>query len=154
MDRLFGGSGDATILDRALTPIERLAVRVVAERVMALVQEAWEDHVELELSLVPASSRFPEIIQAAAREAPVLVANIDANFAGTSSLVSIALPLSVLEKFFVMGTGGPSAASRRESAGQRSMTEGALPRELASMCGLGTASRLSGPLDARHRRPA
>ena len=30
VDRLFGGGGDPTILDRAMTPIERLAVRVVA----------------------------------------------------------------------------------------------------------------------------
>jgi flagellar motor switch protein FliM len=35
VDRLFGGGSDATILDRAMTPIERLAVRVVAERVIA-----------------------------------------------------------------------------------------------------------------------
>jgi len=126
VDRLFGGGSDATILDRALTPIERLAVRVVAERVMALVQEIWEDHVELELGLSGFES-IPEIIQAASREAPVLVANIDASFAGTSSLVSIALPLSVLEKFFVMGTTkGASLSSRSAPPAQRSVTEGAL----------------------------
>ena len=103
VDRLFGGGSDATILDRAMTPIERLAVRVVAERIMALVQEIWEDHVELELGLSGFES-IPEIIQAAAREAPVLVTNIDASFASTTSLVSIYLPLSVLEKCFVMGS--------------------------------------------------
>jgi flagellar motor switch protein FliM len=42
VDRLFGGGADATILDRVLTPIERLAVRVVAERLMTLVQEIWK----------------------------------------------------------------------------------------------------------------
>jgi len=127
VDRLFGGGAEATILDRALTPIERLAVRVVAERVMALVQEIWEDHVELELGLSGFES-IPEIIQAAAREAPMLVTNIECSFAGTSSLVSICLPLSVLEKFFVMGSGSRATAHtpRREIAGQRSMTEGAL----------------------------
>ncbi len=126
VDRLFGGGADATILDRAMTPIERLAVRVVAERAMALVQEIWEDHVELDLALSGFES-IPEIIQAAAREAPVLVANIVASFAGTSSLVSIALPLSVLEKFFVMGTSKSNAHSpRRESPGQRNIAEGAL----------------------------
>ncbi|MEP6493412.1 MAG: FliM/FliN family flagellar motor switch protein [bacterium] len=126
VDRLFGGGSGATILDRALTPIERLAVRVVAERIMALVQEIWEDHVELELSLSGFES-IPEIIQAAAREAPMLVTNIDASFAGTTSLVSICLPLSVLEKFFVMGARGATAHTpRRELAGQRAITEGAL----------------------------
>lgn len=126
VDRLFGGGSEPTILDRAMTPIERLAVRVVAERVMALVQEVWEDHVELELGLSGFES-IPEIIQAAAREAPVLVASIDANFAGVSSLVSICLPLSVLEKFFVNGTGRASTHTpRREPPGQRMVTESAL----------------------------
>jgi flagellar motor switch protein FliM len=126
VDRLFGGGSEATILDRAMTPIERLAVRVVAERVMALVQEIWEDHVELELGLSGFES-IPEIIQAAAREAPVLVTNIYASFAGTSSLVSIALPLSVLEKFFVTGSANSlTHTPRREPPGQRLITEGAL----------------------------
>jgi flagellar motor switch protein FliM len=126
VDRLFGGGADATILDRALTPIERLAVRVVAERVMTLVQEIWEDHIELDLSLSGFES-IPEIIQAAPREAPVLVTNITASFAGNQSVVSIALPLSVLEKFFVNGTSGARAQhARREAAGQRAVTEAAL----------------------------
>jgi flagellar motor switch protein FliM len=126
VDRLFGGGADATILDRALTPIERLAVRVVAERVMTLVQEIWEDHIELDLTLSGFES-IPEIIQAAPREAPVLVTNITASFAGNQSLVSIALPLSVLEKFFVNGTSSPRAQhARREAAGQRAVTEAAL----------------------------
>ena len=126
VDRLFGGGADATILDRALTPIERLAVRVVAERVMTLVQEVWEDHIELDLSLSGFES-IPEIIQAAPREAPVLVTNITASFAGNQSLVSIALPLSVLEKFFVNGSSGARAQhARREAAGQRAVTEAAL----------------------------
>lgn len=126
VDRLFGGGADATILDRALTPIERLAVRVVAERVMTLVQEIWEDHIELDLTLSGFES-IPEIIQAAPREAPVLVTNITASFAGNQSLVSVALPLSVLEKFFVNGTSSPRAQhARREAAGQRAVAEAAL----------------------------
>ena len=103
VDRLFGGGADATILDRTLTPIERMAVKVVAERLMAMVSEVWEDHVQLELTLSGFES-IPEIIQAASREAPVLVSNIQAKFGNTTSIISVSLPLSVLEKFFVMGT--------------------------------------------------
>jgi flagellar motor switch protein FliM len=126
VDRLFGGGSEATILDRALTPIERLAVRVVAERVQSLVQEIWEDHVELELALSGFES-IPEIIQAAAREAPVLVTNITASFAGQESLDSIALPLSVLENYFVNNTSSARAhQARREPPGQRVVAEGAL----------------------------
>jgi flagellar motor switch protein FliM len=103
-----------------------LAIRVVAERLLTLVQEIWEDHVELELGLAGFES-IPEIIQAAAREAPALVCNITATFGETTSLVSITLPLSVLEKFFVNGSTKSSAQqARREPPGQRIVAEGAL----------------------------
>jgi flagellar motor switch protein FliM len=126
VDRLFGGGSETTILDRALTPIERLAVRVVAERIMTLVQEVWEDHVELELGLSGFES-IPEILQAAPREAPVLVTKIQATFGSTSSLVSICLPLSVLEKFFaVSGSKTTAQSPRRGLVGQRAIAEGAL----------------------------
>jgi len=126
VDRLFGGGAEMLIPDRALTPIERLAVRVVAERIQGLVQEVWEDHVELELALSGFES-LPEIIQAAPREAPVLVTSITAAFRETSSVISICLPLSVLEKFFAMGIGRTATQSpRRERAGQRVVTENAL----------------------------
>jgi flagellar motor switch protein FliM len=126
VDRLFGGGSETTIFDRALTPIERLAVRVVAERLMGLVGEIWEDVVALDMSLVGFES-IPEIIQAASRESPVLVANIDATFGDVTSLISICLPLSVLEKFFETGTGKTLAhTARRESAHSRVMAEGAL----------------------------
>jgi flagellar motor switch protein FliM len=126
VDRLFGGGADTVIPDRALTPIERLAVRTVAERIMGLVQEAWEDHLELELALSGFES-VPDIIQAAPREAPVLVASITTKFRETTSVISISLPFSVLEKFFVMGTSKTAAQPpRRERAGQRIVTEHAL----------------------------
>jgi flagellar motor switch protein FliM len=126
VDRLFGGGADAVIPDRALTPIERLAVRTVAERITLLVQEAWEDHIELELGLAGFES-VPDVIQAAPRESPVLVSSIIAKFRETTSLVSISLPLSVLEKFFAMSTAKTAAQPpRRERAGQRVVTENAL----------------------------
>jgi flagellar motor switch protein FliM len=128
VDRLFGGGAEAKIPDRALTPIERLAVRVVAERLMTLVTEIWKDHVELEMDLAGFES-IPEIIQAAPREAPVLVANLHVRVEGVASMISICLPLSVLETFFVMGTPKslqhPTAATR-EGRVQRQITESTL----------------------------
>jgi flagellar motor switch protein FliM len=101
VDRLFGGgAGSApTIMQRSLTPIERMAVRQVAERVNSLVVEIWQDHVELDLNLTGFES-FPEIMQAVDKDEPVLVANLEVSAAGLSSLVLICLPFSVLDKFF------------------------------------------------------
>lgn len=127
VDRLFGGGADATVFDRPLTPIERLAIRVVGE-LMMMVGEIWHDHVALDMSIVGFES-IRDIIQAAPREAPALVANIAAEFAGMSSLISISLPLSVLEKFFVMAGGRQLHHGNfhvRESPAQRAATESTL----------------------------
>jgi flagellar motor switch protein FliM len=99
VDRLFGGSGPSTTLSRGLTPIERMAVRTIAERVVSLVQDAWEDHVDLGLEVTGFES-IPEIMLGANRDDPVLVATIQVTTMGKNSLLLLCLPFTVLEKFF------------------------------------------------------
>jgi flagellar motor switch protein FliM len=103
VDRLFGGSGEPSILQRALTPIERMVVRSVADKVSALLEEIWQDYIELDVRLTGFES-IPEILRVANREDPVLVANIEVVAAETSSLLLICLPFGILEKFFAGGT--------------------------------------------------
>jgi flagellar motor switch protein FliM len=128
VDRLFGGSGTPTVPDRPLTPMERMAVRVVSERVTALVTEVWSDQVEIGLTLGGWES-IPEMIQAASREDPVLVASLGVSTGGLRSLVSICLPFAVLEKFFAGA--GPKRentviGSERERESNRESTEHSL----------------------------
>lgn len=99
IDRLFGGEGAGSALMRALTPIERMAVRSVADKVTALLQEIWQDHVPMELTISGFESS-PEILQVVNREDPVLVANVEFTTGNVSSLLLICLPFSVLDKFF------------------------------------------------------
>lgn len=99
IDRLFGGEGGGSILSRALTPIERMAVRSIADKITALLQEIWEDHVPIDLSITGFESS-PEILQVVNREDPVLVANVEVSADGISSLLLLCLPFSVLDKFF------------------------------------------------------
>lgn len=108
VDRLFGGGGQAAILSRALSPVERLALRTVAERTCQLLEEIWQDHVPLSLGVTGFESS-PEILQIANREDPVLVANVEVNVGQAGSLLLVCLPFSVLEKFF------QSAGQRRTS---------------------------------------
>ena len=110
VDRLFGGGGDPTILDRALSPIERMALRVVAERIEQGIHETWQDQVPLEMTLSGFES-VPEIIQACTREESVLVVRIAAAFAERTDAISLCMPLAVLEKFFV------TPASRKVNVG-------------------------------------
>lgn len=99
LDRLLGGSIEPRIEDRPLTPLERRVVRVVADRAAHELGEAWRDHVP-----IPSSwSRFetlPEMIQVAAPEDPVLVANLQVRFGTRRSLILLCIPFSVLERFF------------------------------------------------------
>ena len=103
IDRLFGGEGTGASITRTLTPIERLAIRGVADRVTALLQEVWQDHVPLELGVTGFESS-PEILQVVNREDPVLVANVEFSAGGVNSLLLICLPFSVLDKFFTAGS--------------------------------------------------
>ena len=99
IDRFFGGGGQPATMNRALTPIERLTVRIVVERIAALLAETWQDVVELQLDLTTFES-FPEMVQGTSREAPVLVANIEVAAGNQNSMLLLCLPLSVLDKFF------------------------------------------------------
>jgi flagellar motor switch protein FliM len=99
IDKVFGGDGLAPAPLRALTPIERMAVRTVGDRVATLLQEVWQDHAPLEIE-ISAFESSPEILQVINREDPVLVANVEITAGNSSSLLLICLPFSVLDKFF------------------------------------------------------
>jgi flagellar motor switch protein FliM len=99
IERLFGGEGNGSVLTRTLTPIERMAVRSVADKVTALLQEIWQDHVPMDLNITGFESS-PEILQVVNREDPVLVANVEFSTGSVSSLLLLCLPFSVLDKFF------------------------------------------------------
>ena len=99
VDRLLGGRGMGEPLQRALTPIERMVVRTVAERVSSGVREIWEDYIQLELAVAGFES-VPEILRATSSDAPVLVGSIEVKTGGHSSLISICLPFAVLDTFF------------------------------------------------------
>lgn len=128
VDRLFGGGGNPTALARALTPLERMAVRTVADRGLVLLSEIWQDHIALDLEISGFES-IPEILRAENRDDPMLVAHVDTLALGVQSDMSICLPLSILEKFF-MASGqrqtGNVAGSEMERTRNRQMAESSL----------------------------
>lgn len=124
VDRLFGGEGTGNALTRALTPIERMAVRSVADRIATSLQEIWQDHVPMDIGITGFESS-PEILQVVNRDDPVLVANVEFSAGNVSSLVLICLPFSVLDKFFTSSGQQRSALlstsdAEREATRQRS----------------------------------
>lgn len=99
VDRLLGGAGIPNLPERALTQLERLVVRVVADRIAQQLGDVWKDYVELDMDVAGFES-IPEMLQAANREDPVLVGNIEVTVQDTSSLLLLCLPFQTLEKFF------------------------------------------------------
>lgn len=128
--------------------IERQAVRIVADRVTALLSEIWHDHVALDLGIAGFETS-PEILQAARREDPVLVANVEVRAGGTSCLLLVCLPFAVLDKFFAtseqrrvnVGTGSEREQSRELTEAQVRVTRvpiaARLPEFRMSMHALG-----------------
>ena len=98
VDRLFGGEGKANVYYRTLTPIERMAIRAVADKILSLLQQEWKDYVPMELS-VDGFESSPEILQVVNREDPVLVANIEFTAGESTSFILVCLPFAVLDKF-------------------------------------------------------
>lgn len=109
VDRLLGGVGMHAVPERTLSALERMVVRVAADRVASMLSECWKDYVRLGLE-VSGFESIPEMLRVANREDPVLVANLLVAAGDVSSLVMLCLPFSTVEKFFT-GT-----ASRRAEA--------------------------------------
>ena len=62
VERMLGGRGTAAPPRRALTPIERMVVRTVADRITTGVREIWEDYIQLDLRVTGFES-VPEILE-------------------------------------------------------------------------------------------
>ncbi len=99
VDRFFGGMGEPQKIERALSPIERLAVRLVVEKLLGLLADAWRDYVPLEFQLRSFES-LPIMVRALQKEEPVLVSILAIVVDGFASQVHIAIPLNVLGDFF------------------------------------------------------
>lgn len=124
VDRLFGGGSATTVMDRALTPIERMAVRSVAERINLVLGEIWQDQAALRLEIGGFES-IPEMLRAENRDDPMLVARIRARAGGVDGHMVICLPFAVLERFF------SNEGQRRVHGGPSSERERVMDREVA-----------------------
>ncbi len=118
VDRLFGGPGESTSLQRPLTMLERTVMRGIADRTLALLREAWQDHLPLEASVVGFEST-PDMLQIANHEDNVLVANIEVRAGPFNGLMTVCLPLLALDAFL----GDKTAAAGRLASKQLTPSE-------------------------------
>lgn len=136
VDRLLGSSGAPLTQQRGLTPLERMIVRLVADRVSEQLQEVWHDHVALNLSLERFES-IPDMLQTSSREEPMLVAHMEVAAAGIQSPLMICLPFAVLERFFTQAAG----RRVRAAAAQRNELEARMAEQLLRGVGVHVHAR-------------
>lgn len=98
VDRLFGGPGEVQEVDRTLTQLERLVVKGITDRTLALLGEAWREHMAFEPVVVAFESQ-PEALQIANQEDNVLVTHLAVHAGAFTGTVSICIPLLALEPF-------------------------------------------------------
>lgn len=124
VDRLFGGPGESANIQRPTTPLERLVVKGVTEKILALLGEAWDEY----LMIRPTELLFestPEAMQAVNREDNVLVSNLEVRAGDFSAWISICIPLLALEDFLQEKTTRSALSARvsREHQESRSAIE-------------------------------
>jgi flagellar motor switch protein FliM len=125
VDRLLGGSGAPVLLERALTPLERMIVRIAADRAATQLSDAWKDHVRFSLSLARFES-MPDMLQAAGRDEPVLVAQMLVRAGEIQSPLMLCLPFVALERFFTSNAAQTSRTRGTASTAVRGATDRAV----------------------------
>jgi flagellar motor switch protein FliM len=98
IDRMFGGPGGAGTVNRPLTQLERLVLKGVADRILGVLGECWQEHHPLAPSHVGFESE-PDALQIASREDNVLLTNVEVKAGEFAGLLTICLPLMGLEAF-------------------------------------------------------
>lgn len=97
VDRLFGGPGEVDQI-RALSGLERQAVMPIANRIMSIFAEVWQDYVDFK----PSYSEFefaPEVLEIAHRDDPVLIAVFEVIAGSFSASFSVCTPIQAIERF-------------------------------------------------------
>ncbi len=131
LDRLFGGMGAEQDEKRAMTPLEQTVTRSVAERLLSLFAEAWQDDIPFE----PEYSGFEaksEELAITGRDDNVVVANLDVRSGEFSGMMTVCIPLHALETFLQEK---PSRTSRAQVVPEeeRHLTRQAIESKLKSV---------------------
>jgi flagellar motor switch protein FliM len=137
IDRLLGGTGEGRQPSRALTDIESVLLRELAERVLKELDYSFESLLKTSTSIVQLESN-PQFAQVAAASDMVVVATYDVRIGSKESTASLCIPFTALQPVLENVSGNALFADRK----------GADPEESARA----VAARLTGvPVDVAVR---
>ncbi len=114
LDRMFGGSGEASMAERPLTELEQAVIGGMVERILGVYRDAWGELLAMDPSLDSFES-VPETLQIVSREDNVVVGNLEVRIGPMTGFLTLCLPLSALENF-LQEKGRPVLPARSHSA--------------------------------------
>lgn len=96
LDRLLGGSGDGYNINREFTEIELAIMETVLQRIIALLQEAWCNFVDVKASLTTIETNA-RLLQALSPEDIVVIVVLNVKIRNLNGNLSICIPAVELE---------------------------------------------------------
>jgi flagellar motor switch protein FliM len=96
VDRLFGGTGQASEEARAITNIEQTIMKKIIEKAMETLSTAWQQVAPLTFILEGFESN-PDVVQIAPPGETVITISLEIKIQDTSSLMNICFPYLILE---------------------------------------------------------
>ena len=109
VDRLLGGGGKAAVQHRALTAIELKMLDGCVDRWLESLTEAWKPTADATFAIRGRETE-PSMLAIAAPDAVFVVVGIDTRIGDSQGLVSLCLPVSLVES----GRGAANANWRRQ----------------------------------------
>lgn len=99
IDRLLGGPGGGSVLDRDFTDIELAIMKNVYLKVTDYMMESWRDHLDIAGELTSLETN-PRLIQVFAPEDIVVIAVLNVKLRDMEGTLSVCIPAIGLEAYF------------------------------------------------------
>jgi flagellar motor switch protein FliM len=96
IDRMLGGSGRATTMQRALTEIEQNVIDAVVKLIVENLTEAWQSIVEVHFDVSARETR-PQMLQIAVPNEVVVQLGFDIRLGDARGMLNLCLPASAIE---------------------------------------------------------
>ncbi len=112
IDRLLGGSGSDSVLNRDFTDIELAIMDDVYMKITNFVVESWKDHMEIEGELASIETN-PRLIQVYAPEDIVVICVLSVKLRDTEGTLSVCIPALGLENYLSEFTSKHSKVSHK-----------------------------------------
>jgi len=97
VERMLGGTGQATPVDRALTDIEQNVIDSVVKILLDSLTETWKPVVDLAFGIRGRETR-PQMLQVASPNDTVLMLVFEMRVGETQGMLNLCLPASIVEK--------------------------------------------------------